>query len=109
MAEINIKIGATDYKANLNIEALERIEATFDNMGLGQILEQKRGLRTGKAIVLACVIASNPGVKPAKVEEQLNKLVEDEGVQALWEPILELVEASGLMGKSKAKEAAAKN
>ncbi len=104
MSEVSIKIHESEYKANLTIEAMERIEASFNFAGLGQILQTQRGLRTAKVIILACVMASNSQAKPKKVEEQLNLMAEAEGIDALWEPVLELVEASGLMGKKKAKE-----
>lgn len=110
MSEITITLAGKEYPAKLSINAVERIESQFDNMGLPGLLAGKGGgLRTAKAILTACLTDQDETLKLKDCGEILDKEAEANGIDSLWESIKKLVEASGLYGKKKAKEASLGN
>lgn len=105
MSEISIKLGGKDFKAVLSIEALERIEAQFDNRGIQQVIQTNQGLRAGKAIVIACVASADSTCNEKEIGLACNKEVETNGLDSIWEIVVLLVKASGLFNRDKAKQA----
>ena len=104
MSELTIKINGKEYQAKLSLEALERIEAQFDNMSLSQVIVQKQGFRVGKAILMACIMGSMPSLTSASIGSAIDAHAEAEGIDSVWEFVKPLIDASGFFGKKKAKD-----
>ncbi len=106
MAEQTIKLGGKEFTAVLSLEALERIEGTFNNESLGTIIARTAGgIRAGKAILTSCISESTPTATVKMIHAAIDKEVTENGVDAIWEIVKTLVEASGFYGKKKAKDA----
>ncbi len=110
MAEQTIKLGGKDFQANLSIEALERIEANFNNESLGATIARTAGsVRVARAILVACITEAMPNAKMEAINGAITKEITDNGADAIWESIKDLVNASGFYGKKKAKDSALGN
>lgn len=106
MAKISFKLGGKDFEGALNSRAIEVIEKQFDSVSVNKLMVEKQSFTVFKAVISASVQMASG----ASASEEATKLIYDEmdnggGLEALGEIALNLLKASGLVGKEAAKGA----
>jgi len=99
MSATKIKIGGKEFQAKLSIEAIEGLEAMFENEGLMILLTKKQSIRAMKATIVQAVLSEDDSKGPQINAAIKQELEEGAGFSGLAEAALGLVKASGILGK----------
>ena len=105
MAKIEIKIGGKTFQAALTVSAIRQIEGQFENVGIVRLLAEKQSVNVMAAVLQAAVNAGMGAASSEEVAEALDlELEQGGGLEGISKPCLDLLRASGLLGKRSAEK-----
>lgn len=94
---VEIHLNGKKYVGKLSVQAVEQVEAQFNNDGILRLVD-KLSLRVCKAILVASITSETPALKAQDVSADCDAEYENGGgLNGLLEPATALVKASGLI------------